>query len=709
MKSTTSVLECRRPHLPGLIAVLLASLTLAPFAGRPRAQAFVAVFKTAEDDNTVRPSDSTVTEYPIPTANSGSSNITVGPDGNFWFTETNANKLGLITAGGFFKEFPLPNPNSQPFGIVLGPDLSIWFTEQGANKIGRMIADGTITEFAIPTANSQPFGIARGGDAALWFVENNTNKIGRIATSGAITEYAIPTPGSGPLFITPGPDGNLWFTERTAGKIGRISPAGVITEFAIPTSGSGPEGITSAFDGNIWFTEKHVDKIGIATTSGNITELQLFAGSDPARITAATDGSIYVTEQAPNKFLQITPSGLLSSITPAGFSFRDFLAGPPGGALAGIGFGEDKAEGGGLSTGYTVALETQLNAVSVARSEFTGEVELTKTGSPDPVDGGHPITYTIIVKNKTTQPLSYTLVDVEDDTPELLHLPPNIAVTNPGWRSLPPFQGLDISGEHLDAGEVRQYTIHFDTEPGGGTARNRVDLIPSTGGRIMATATSKINATPDPDFLLPEPDPVSQIIGAAQKAGFTIKTQPSPNHQAPPTSVNFSASVSPPTNSITTNFSPGSVGVPGSTMLNVNTTPDTPFGSYTIMIKGTAGSVTRTSGVTVVLSPDATPDFSISFDHPTITATQGPDGIKVPIDVHINRTGGFTGNVTVTPPRKAAGIKPKNHEPMPTTDASVKIVFKVAAGVPPGQYPLNFTATDDFGRTRSGSVTIIVQ
>src|SRR5690348_1749904 len=89
-------------------------------------------------DSRETPQDATVNEYPIPTANSGSSNITVGPDGNFWFTETNGNKIGQVTTDGVFNEFPLPTVNSQPYGIALGPDFNVWFTEQGANKIGNI-------------------------------------------------------------------------------------------------------------------------------------------------------------------------------------------------------------------------------------------------------------------------------------------------------------------------------------------------------------------------------------------------------------------------------------------------------------------------------------------------------------------------------------------------------------------------------------------
>src|ERR1700733_15445151 len=47
--------------------------------------------------------------------------------------------------------------------IVAGPDGNLWFTEFTANKIGMLNpATHAITEFAVPTADSGPLGIAVG-------------------------------------------------------------------------------------------------------------------------------------------------------------------------------------------------------------------------------------------------------------------------------------------------------------------------------------------------------------------------------------------------------------------------------------------------------------------------------------------------------------------------------------------------------------------
>jgi hypothetical protein len=80
----------------------------------------------------------TVSEYMIPTANSNSSGITVGPDGNLWFTEFNTNKVGRITPTGAVTEFSIPTSGSAPEAITAGPDGNLWFAEVGANKVGRI-------------------------------------------------------------------------------------------------------------------------------------------------------------------------------------------------------------------------------------------------------------------------------------------------------------------------------------------------------------------------------------------------------------------------------------------------------------------------------------------------------------------------------------------------------------------------------------------
>jgi streptogramin lyase len=65
--------------------------------------------------------------------------IALGPDGNMWFTMSNANVIGRITSHGAITEFPIPlgrYPTIDPVGIALAPGGNLWFTESYIGKIG---------------------------------------------------------------------------------------------------------------------------------------------------------------------------------------------------------------------------------------------------------------------------------------------------------------------------------------------------------------------------------------------------------------------------------------------------------------------------------------------------------------------------------------------------------------------------------------------
>jgi streptogramin lyase len=96
---------------------------------------------------------------------------------------------------GAFSEFPIPTANSEPVGITAGPDGNVWFTELAANKIGRITPGGTISEFPIPTGG-RPGRIAAGPDGNLWFTAKLGNKIGRFdprrPTSASTAKCVVP-------------------------------------------------------------------------------------------------------------------------------------------------------------------------------------------------------------------------------------------------------------------------------------------------------------------------------------------------------------------------------------------------------------------------------------------------------------------------------------------------------------------------------------
>jgi streptogramin lyase len=277
-----------------------------------------------------------ITEFPIPTADSNPFGITRGPDGNLWFTESLAGRIGRITPAGVVTEFTQGlTPGCQPAQITAGPDGNLWFTEQFSDRIGRITPAGVITEFSAGILPfSEPLGITAGPDGNLWFTEQFSDRIGRITPAGVVTVFSVGlTLNSQPALITAGPDGNLWFTEGD-GKIGRITTAGVITEFSAGITGGTLFGITAGPDGNVWFTNSAHSLIGRITPAGQVTEFAggSTAGSVTLQITAGSDGNLWFTEPGRDRIGRITTTGTLT----------EFSAGiTPGAVPGGIAVGPD--------------------------------------------------------------------------------------------------------------------------------------------------------------------------------------------------------------------------------------------------------------------------------------------------------------------------------------------------------------------------------
>jgi virginiamycin B lyase len=256
-----------------------------------------------------------VTTYPL--------QITVGPDGAFWFSEWEANYVARVDTNGNFSTYAAAgSAYADPFGIVTGPDGNLWFTESAANRIGVASTNGALlTEFAIPDAGpggagSGPTGITVGPDKQIWFAEKYSSRIARLTNSvsaisnvttiGAAniwTEFAPTnlTGGGYPQEIITGPDGNLWYTVGGTARLGAISASGAnIQTIALPNGSSAPEDLITNKDGSIWFTEFSpvANKIGrIVPGQTNVAEYLIPTPSaEPAGLVAGADGSIWFAE-----------------------------------------------------------------------------------------------------------------------------------------------------------------------------------------------------------------------------------------------------------------------------------------------------------------------------------------------------------------------------------------------------------------------------
>jgi streptogramin lyase len=290
--------------------------------------------------STPTPAPPTVQKYSTPTASAAPASLTLGPDGNIWFVESLANKIGRITPSGVTTEFPIPTANSFPAGIAAGIDGNLWFTEADGNKIGRITPAGAVTEFALHTTGALPGPILLGGDGALWFAEVQYNNLAWISPFGDLAEYhltAASNQAGGIMAVAAGSDQSIWFTENNANRVGRVNQSGQFTEFNLPTPDVQPAGIALGPDGNFWFTESQLNgnaRIGRITPSGIVTEYPITtAQSTAVAIVAGPDGALWFSwsTSTAGKIGRISTTGTLTQFDlPAGMTAEALVFGADG-------------------------------------------------------------------------------------------------------------------------------------------------------------------------------------------------------------------------------------------------------------------------------------------------------------------------------------------------------------------------------------------
>jgi streptogramin lyase len=208
------------------------------------------------------------------------SGLTVGSDGNLWFSA--ADSIASITpSSGTFREFALPPSYYGAFGpLTTGPDGNLWFSNDAypaSPAIGRITPSGTVSEFPEPSVFADGT-LTAAPDGNLWFLaEIDVNGVfgggvGRITPAGVLTVLPAPSIAEGEQ-LTVGPDNNLYFTVPTyadlprvgavfaGARIGRISPSGVVVEIQPASAQSSPQFDGNASpptvgpDGNLWFPD----------------------------------------------------------------------------------------------------------------------------------------------------------------------------------------------------------------------------------------------------------------------------------------------------------------------------------------------------------------------------------------------------------------------------------------------------------------------
>jgi len=262
-----------------------------------------------------------ITQYPIPIAGACPQGITGGAaDGNLWFVAACGSSaspggyIGRVTTAGAITEYPISNKSSQLEEITMGPDGNLWFTDGGTNSIGRVITPTTsagaanILLFPMPTGSGSPGGITAGpADGKLWITKADTWNA-TAANPPAFTEVGPKgnTNLGTPAEITAGPDGALWMTSNQ--QIQRVTTAGTFSLVQTLNSLSAAVGIVTGPDGAMWFTDGGANNIGRITADGKtFNEFPVpTVGANPLWIAPGPDGALWFVEQVGNKIGRVT-------------------------------------------------------------------------------------------------------------------------------------------------------------------------------------------------------------------------------------------------------------------------------------------------------------------------------------------------------------------------------------------------------------------
>ncbi|WP_110208670.1 hypothetical protein [Nocardioides daejeonensis] len=300
-----------------------------------------------------RVSKRSMTVYPVPTSSAGLRRITPAPNGDLWFAEGNANKIGRITTAGVITEFTLPATTTGD-GVVKDLDVdsagNVWVVWDTGWKVSRIVPS---TSTAYTWGFDYPYGEeVRVGPGAVWvtvsydedgivkIVGDNANwdanapecdgalgrgrdglmwcqqfdkliQVNAAGTGG--TAYPLPSNATYPYSVATGPTNKIWFGRDTGGtmftspgdgNVGWITNSNAVRTVRVG-SRVAPRSLTTGADGNVWFASVGAAKgIGHLNVNGE-GAVAAVGNYKPTSVAYGKDGNIWFTDADNNSVVRV--------------------------------------------------------------------------------------------------------------------------------------------------------------------------------------------------------------------------------------------------------------------------------------------------------------------------------------------------------------------------------------------------------------------
>ena len=203
--------------------------------------------------------------------------IQVDHNGNVWTAVTTKDViLYYDTQNDVFQTFSLES-GSFPWALSVGPQGNIWFTAGGNGDIGYIQTEsGEIEVFTAQEPLANPEYLLFDQDGILWISEHEgTGLVSFDMDTSAFTRVPLGVDGGLSYGTSFDMYGNIWVAQHTADVVVMYdTDAKAYRHIQIPTNGSFTQFMTADNNQNIWFVEPQTNKLAkITTTTTPSTEI----------------------------------------------------------------------------------------------------------------------------------------------------------------------------------------------------------------------------------------------------------------------------------------------------------------------------------------------------------------------------------------------------------------------------------------------------